>query len=912
MGATEKLFKFLEKYKVSERGQPHTNINIGTPKQSYNIPDEVYNRFLKLYTNCVINGGTLHFVEKPLDPSPLRVDIDFRFIPKYDRNEDVILSRESYFTDDNIDNIVLEYFKIIYSIYDIDYCDVDCYVMMKDVPVFSRGVLKDGIHLVFPDVVVSHQVQHFIRDKILQRANIIFNGIYASNDYNDIVDKAIISSNGWQMYKSCKLDCEPYEIVKVYTYSENTIKQVNNQLEGVDEDEHDDALIKVNIKHLSMRKKEYRVLQVKESIENELEDFILRITPDEERNRRYVDSSFLTDMRNIKDNRVDDEKINLTKNIVNNCIDPARMDIYDDWIRLGFVLRNLDERLLDVWDSFSMHSDKYKPGDCMQKWNSMRDDNLGLGSLIFWAKQDNPEKYEEIILASLIFYIDKSVETKSHYDVAELIAKKYGDEIKFSRGDNWYIYSKVEHRYLIMIDNLDLSSKISTEIVDNIKSRQNEHLMMSMKSDIDADKRAVISKKCEEANKLILMCKNTPFKRSVITECKILFKHDGFEATLNEQSHLVGFKNGVFDIKKGLLYKDLKSDIGFREGDPSDYITFSTNVSYKRYDPEDPIAIEINHFLSQVLPEKEVRDYLLAQFALALDGSFQQEKFFILAGEKGGGANGKSTLLNLLEKAIGDYAYTLPVAFITQKRAASNGATPEIYKTKGKRVVLMQEPNEGDKINVGKLKEMTGNDTISCRGLYKDQVEFKPQFTIFLACNYVPEVTSNDDGTWRRIRLIEFKSRFMDNPDPNKPNQFKLDYSIKGKLEKWKSTFVSMLLDIRIRLARENKIIESKIIDDATKRFYMEQDLISQFINDKVVRDDTTREILSVNDLYTEYKLWFKSNTNNSDKILRKPAFKMQINRNDLFTSMTPDSTGWYYVKLRNEDGQDAEIIDDA
>ena len=192
MGATEKLFKFLEKYKVSERGQPHTNITIGTPKQSYNIPDEAYNKFLKLYTNCVTNGGTLHFVEKPLDPSPLRVDIDFRFIPKYDRNEEVILSRDSYFDDDNIDNIVLEYFNVIYSIYDIEDGDVECYVMMKDTPVFSRGVIKDGIHLVFPDVVVSNQVHHFIRDKILQRANIIFNGIYASNDYNDIIDKAII------------------------------------------------------------------------------------------------------------------------------------------------------------------------------------------------------------------------------------------------------------------------------------------------------------------------------------------------------------------------------------------------------------------------------------------------------------------------------------------------------------------------------------------------------------------------------------------------------------------------------------------------------------------------------------------------------------------------------------------------
>ena len=55
------------------------------------------------------------------------------------------------------------------------------------------------------------------------------------------------------------------------------------------------------------------------------------------------------------------------------------------------------------------------------------------------------------------------------------------------------------------------------------------------------------------------------------------------------------------------------------------------------------------------------------------------------------------------------------VSYITQSRSGSSNATPDVYRTKGVRMVVMAEPNENDKLNVGKLKEMTGNDTMTCR-----------------------------------------------------------------------------------------------------------------------------------------------------------------------------------------------------
>ena len=54
-----------------------------------------------------------------------------------------------------------------------------------------------------------------------------------------------------------------------------------------------------------------------------------------------------------------------------------------------------------------------------------------------------------------------------------------------------------------------------------------------------------------------------------------------------------------------------------------------------------------------------------------------------------------------------------------------------------------------------------------------------------------------------------------------------------------------MLLHIRIHLD-VTKIPEPKVILDATKRFYAEQDLIAQFIADKIEESDDNEDKLLI------------------------------------------------------------------
>ena len=392
------------------------------------------------------------------------------------------------------------------------------------------------------------------------------------------------------------------------------------------------------------------------------------------------------------------------------------------------------------------------------------------------------------------------------------------------------------------------------------------------------------SKKCISIAKQL---KNASFKDSIMKECRTLFIDDKFEELLDSRSHLIGFENGVYDLKLHI----------FRDGMPDDYILLSTKNSYVKYNSELPEIADINDFFAKIFTNKNLRNYVMDILACILDGSISQERFYIFTGQ---GSNGKSKMLDLIQKAIGEYYCILPIALLTQKRAASNAAQSELERTKGRRFAVMQEPSENERLNIGLMKELSGQDRILVRTLFKEPYEFKPQFKMILTCNELPEVPSDDGGTWRRIKVCNFSSRFCENPVPSK-NEFHMDLELTDKFDKWKEIFISMLIE-RHKHINPSSIVEPSEVRIATESYKQNNDIIGQFINEKIIIDEEIREPrVTITKLYNDFRIWCTSNVVKGKKCPDRNQLKAYFEK---LLSVPYDNKGWRGIayKLENEE----------
>jgi phage/plasmid-associated DNA primase len=194
--------------------------------------------------------------------------------------------------------------------------------------------------------------------------------------------------------------------------------------------------------------------------------------------------------------------------------------------------------------------------------------------------------------------------------------------------------------------------------------------------------------------------------------------------------------------------------------------------------------------------------------------------------------------MDLHLKSLGDYACISPVSLITGKRENASSANSALASIRNKRCVIMQEPAATDQIQVDIMKSLTGGDRISTRELNSSQIEFKPMAKLFLATNKQPGLSDTDGGTIRRLKITEFVSRFVENPDPENRKkgiyEFKIDKELKSKLENYHCIFMNILLEY-YKLYRQDGLKPPESVIRVTKKFEMDNNIIKQFIDENIV-----------------------------------------------------------------------------
>jgi len=1279
----ESFNKFLSRFR-SEKGQGYTHTSIGQPKISLNVPDDRQEEFLAAYKRAMIGGIPLHLTEKPKNPSCMRADLDFRFSLPSD--ETTRFTR--LYTTEHIDNIALSYFKVLHEYVDAPPECFMAYIMEKSRPSEYRHKLKDGIHIVWPYLVVSNHMQHWIRKKILDVAKEMFAGLPLLNLYDDVVDIAIIDRNAWQMYGSKKPDNEPYRVSRVLTYDVEEGTQAGSLIDVTPASitaEMDLSYVDL----FSMRNKS-EAMPVKADKAQEIEEYIRCVLPtmDERRKTKLHQQIFGKAINHVR-NYTNDEELHLARQLVIECLNQVRAENYEDWIKLGWTLRNIDYRLIDAWTEFSKLSSKYMSGECEKIWDTMRIDTLGMGTLRWWAMQDNEQRYNDILESNVITLVDKCTNENAHFDVAKVVYSMFKDEYRFTLRDTWYMFSKTKHRWVRSCEGLKLRFELSNRVCAEFIKRANYWSMQANQLPTGSEQtKEVYMRRQHDLSNISWNLKKSGYKENVMRECKCLFADEKFEEMLDSHPHLLGFENGVYDLR---MHE-------FRGGSPDDYISFSTGRYYMPFDPACPEAKEIDNYFKQVFTNPNVCKYFKDLLAVMIDGGMRQEKFYVFTGngchapgtevimyngsvkkveevvvgdqlmgddnkprnvqelfhgtddmyrispvkgdsfivnkdhvlslrftnlfsvvkrsdgyyannphwrakwfEKNGehvpkpvsktfptkeeatafvtqmmaektnetnakviypydvidvhvsnllewntwwttkgnvclykpagvefpaaseelaldpwmlghwlgdgtstgdsfttadaevvdyyvsnlppnhsiveyaekgkaktygirfsgkrvgrytcqnmfknglrsynliknkhipeayktasrdvrlkvlaglldsdgtfqkhckqytinqknerlmddivfvvrslgfacykkqiqckccnngvvgtyyqinicgkgieeipciiphkimhearikkkdvlmnsftmehveqgeyygfeldanhryitgdftvhhNSNSKSKILELLQKSIGDLYCVLPVALITQKRAASNAAQSELERLKGRRVAVMQEPGPTETIQVGILKELSGGDTIQCRKLYGLPQEFRPIAKLCLTTNVLPEVPGDDGGTWRRIRVIDFTSKFCENPDPKKPTEFPLDMQLAEKFELWADVFISMLIDHHKRsdLANLKDISEVMV---ATKQYQRANDVLGQFMEERIVEvtENPAAARMQLNPLSVDFRSWAQANLQKGKRLPDKTAIRMYFEK--LWNPYPADGKGW-------------------
>lgn len=263
-------------------------------------------------------------------------------------------------------------------------------------------------------------------------------------------------------------------------------------------------------------------------------------------------------------------------------------------------------------------------------------------------------------------------------------------------------------------------------------------------------------------NKIVHFLQNINFMNKIIEKIKSIFYDTTFIENLDENPNLIGFENGVYDLEKKI----------FREGYSDDYISMSTNVHYSKWEENNEYAVQIHEFFEKILPNKKVRDFFLSKLSRCLSGKHSDK--IILC--KGNGSNGKSICFNLISKAFGDYCIYLD---------GTNG-TNENNNIKGKRIEILREPNKDNLINLSVLIEKIYNDNNVVREL---------QIKSWMMSNFLP-FQPNDENIMNYVDIIDFNSKFINNPDLTNPNEFLSDNKIGEKTSLWASAFASYLVHI--------------------------------------------------------------------------------------------------------------------
>lgn len=791
--------------------------------------------------------------------------------------------------------------------------------------------------------VILHQVR---KDVIEHPDFIsLYNEINQENSIHDFLDESVVSKNSWFMYGSGKPFTQPYLVTNIYKFKKYNTKNNVKTIKYISIDKSELSNIVENKLELTKKLfLNSAKIELKPNNKTNITKLEQELESQGFTNNNFIDNGIHSNVFGNSNNITFKQptssiELNTLKLFV-NCFKQERCENYKDWWTIGQALYNIDwQKGFITWIHFSQKcQDKFNPEVCKTKWDEFKTNYMNckyqynLNYIKNLAKQDNIVEFKKIyqylkmnILNDIVDTFRQPIYAKKIGD--STLSKKMAEYIKadaetyFVAIDNnmWYYYQG--HRWIISKDGVEIKKYLKNKILpifisyhtkcmDLNKQLQNENerinmqnsLTQSQQSSMDSMmnlsvneianninlmennrnttqentlKQSVNEERIKTALRIVTYLENSTNRNTLVKELCTEFFDPHFYSNLDCNPNVIHCTNGIFDL----------NECKFRDGVPDDMITITSNNIYidneQRYTDLSYVKeeAEFNDFIDKLFPDYEVKEFILNNFAISLSGKSLIQTFNVCTGS---GSNGKSVLFDFLENVFGEYFSSASPALLTKGRSDANNASPAIANLRGKRVICCSEPDEKEPIKTGVMKELTGGDKLIGRHLHMSPIEFRPQHSIFFACNDPPEVQTTDEGTWRRIRIIPFISKFVDPDSPllvgKKVGHFYVkNPNIKEKFNTWKPIFLNELINRYIELKDSKFSIETpEQIKIANNEYKKEHNIYESFKNECLRK--SAEERLYANEAFEVFQENSKQNNQKINKI-NKNVFVTEMNR---------------------------------
>ena len=897
-----------------------THTRIGSPELSiyggsFNISAEELPLFYKLYYEHVfVKGRKEYLTEKQLNGAgPLLVDFDFRY--------DISVTKRQH-TQEHIQDMIQLYLEELKEFFVFEESKpFPIFVMEKPTVnrVVDKNLTKDGIHMII-GIQMDNTLQLMLRERILKKLSDVWE-LPLTNGWEDVLDEGI--SKGcvnWQMYGSQKPGHDAYKLS--YFLTAEIDKQDNEFMtipKNVKEfelskdicllsaqyDKHAHFEINPKIAAEYKKRQESQPNKMKKSGSKGKVNLVLE--EEDDSNIQLGDISNAEMLKKAMDNIINTLRIN--EQHIREIHDYTQI-LPEKYYRPGshvlnrqvaFALKHTDERLFLSWimlRSKAADFDYATIPSLYQTWKyqfNKRPDGVTKRSIMYWAKQDAYEDYEKVKRTTIDYYIEETIFDAADFDYAMVLYHMFKDKYVCSSITNkkWYTFKR--HRWE-KDEGQSLRLAISRDMFALYSEKQSQYMTDLQNYETNNEVHEKMQRKVKKIAEVCIKLKKTNDKNNIMREAMEIFFDKDFIKNMDANKYLLCFSNGVVDFRT-------KS---FRQGYPQDYITKTTGIPYIPYnlDESKEISQEITTFMQQLFPQEGLCKYMWDHLSASLIGAKKEHAFNIY---RGSGSNGKSILTDLMSQALGEYKGTVPITLVTEKRGTIGGTSSEIIQLKGVRYAVMQEPSKDAVINEGILKELTGGDPIQARALYSDSEIFEPQFSLVVCTNALFEIKSNDDGTWRRMKLIDYVAKFTDFGEihtDDTPYVFPKDKGLKEKLPKWAPVFVSML--VKRAFETNGEVIDCPEVVAASGKYRQSQDCISGFITEKIVK--APGKTVGKQSLNVVFKEWFQVNLGN-----RKPPKLSELEEimNKKFGNRNLVTNKWNNIMIKeDETGDDMDEIE--